>query len=356
MPNLTKHVVRTDLWLDAAFEARLGAEADIRLDVIPSHGDDARGWALLQDAHAFNLSPAKDELPQRLFVTSALLARCPNLLCVSAAGAGYDTVNVADCTAAGVAVVNQAGANADSVAEMALGLLLDVARRISECNRRLRCDTGFSRESVMGREIKGKILGIVGIGETGSRVARLARAFGMQVLAFDPLLSAATIAARGAEAVAFNDLLARADVVSLHCPRNQDTLKLMNAQAYAAMRRGAILISTARGGIHDEAALAAAIQSGHLAGAGLDVWEAEPPPLDHPLLQLPNVIATFHTAGVTTEARRNVAAWAAEQIVGVLKGERPPRLINPEVWPAYAARFERIFGLAPAAGTTKASV
>jgi D-3-phosphoglycerate dehydrogenase / 2-oxoglutarate reductase len=103
-------------------------------------------------------------------------------------------------------------------------------------------------------------------------------------------------------------------------------------------------------------ALAAAIESGHLSGAGLDVWEAEPPPLDHPLLQLPNVIATFHTAGVTTEARRNVAAWAAEQIVGVLKGERPPRLINPEVWPAYAARFERIFGLARAAGTTKASV
>ena len=347
MTKQIKNVVRTDLWLDAAFEARLAKEADIRLNMVPSHGDDARGWDLLHDAHAFNLSPAKDELPQRLFVTSALLARCPNLLCVSAAGAGYDTINVADCTAAGVAVVNQAGANADSVAEMALGLLLDVSRRISECNRRLRSDTGFSRESVMGREIKGKTIGIVGIGETGSRVARLAHAFGMQVLAFDPFLSAETIAARGAEAVAFNDLLARADVVSLHCPRNQDTMKLMNANTYAQMRRGAILISTARGGIHDEAALAAAIQSGHLAGAGLDVWEAEPPPLDHPLLQLPNVIATFHTAGVTSEARRNVAAWAAEQIVGMLKGQQPPRLINPEVWPAYAARFEKIIGHKP---------
>ncbi len=351
-----KNVVRTDLWLDGAFEARFATETDIAVATIASHGADGQGWDLLRRAHAFNISSAKDELPQRLFANRALLERCPNLLIVSAAGAGYDTVNVADCTAAGVAVVNQAGANADSVAEMALGLLLDVARRISECNRRLRSETGFSRESVMGREIKGKTIGIIGLGETGSRVARLARAFGMQVLAFDPLLSAETIAARGAEAVAFNDLLARADVVSLHCPRNQDTMKLMNANTYAQMRRGAILISTARGGIHDEAALAAAIQSSHLAGAGLDVWEAEPPPLDHALLQLPNVIATFHTAGVTSEARRNVAAWAAEQIVGVLKGECPPRLINPEVWPAYAARFERIFGFAPAASTTKPSV
>lgn len=350
-----KHVVRTDLWLDAAFEARFGTEPDIEVATISSHGADETGWEQLRQAHAFNISSAKDELPPRLFAERALLERCPNLLVVSAAGAGYDTVNVADCTTAGVAVVNQGGANADSVAEMALGLLLDVTRRISECNRRLRSETGFSRESVMGREIKGKTLGIVGLGQTGLRVAALARAFGMQVLAFDPYLSGEVIAARGAQAVSFDDLLVQADVVSLHCPRNQETMKLMNAQTYAQMRQGAILISTARGGIHDEAALAAALQSGHLAGAGLDVWEAEPPPLDHPLLQLPNVIATFHTAGVTSEARRNVAAWAAEQIVGTLRGQRPPRLINPEVWPAYAARFERIMGFAPAAGANAPS-
>ena len=114
------------------------------------------------------------------------------------------------------------------------------------------------------------------------------------------------------------------------------------------MKKGAILVSTARGGIHDEAALAEAILSGHLGGAGLDVWHPEPPPLDHPLLQLPNVVATFHTAGVTHEARRNVASMAAEQIAGVLGGGRPPRLINPEVWPAYAQRFEKTFGHAPA--------
>lgn len=353
--RLTKHVVRTDLWLDPAFEARLAQESDIRLQRIACGSDAgtnaAAGWAHLAAAHAYNVTAARDELPPQFFVNAALLARCPQLLCVSSAGAGYDTVQVADCTAAGVAVVNQAGANAVSVAEMALGLLLDVSRRISECNRRLRSERGFAREEVMGREINGKTIGIVGIGHTGSRVAKLATAFGMKVLAFDPLLSAEEITRRGAQPVAFDQLLTRAHVVSVHCPRDARTTGLFNPAAFAQMQRGAIFITTARGGIHDEAALAAALQSGHLGGAGLDVWQPEPPPLDHPLLALPNVVATYHTAGVTHEARRNVAAWAAEQIIGMLNGTRPQRLINPEVWPAYCARFERVMGFAPAPDT-----
>jgi D-3-phosphoglycerate dehydrogenase len=119
-------------------------------------------------------------------------------------------------------------------------------------------------------------------------------------------------------------------------------MKLIDAGAFARMKKGAIFISTARGGIHDEAALVQALRSGHLAGAGLDVWDQEPPPLDHPLLAMDNVFATFHTAGVTHEARRNVARIAAEQIAGVVAGERPPRLVNPEVWPAYEQRRARI--------------
>lgn len=120
---------------------------------------------------------------------------------------------------------------------------------------------------------------------------------------------------------------------------------MINEHALRKMKRGATFITTARGGIHDEAALLDALRSGHLAGAGLDVWDREPPPLDHPLLKLDNVIASFHTAGVTHEARRNMAAIAAEQIVGTLKGGRPPRLINPEVWPVYAERFEALLGV-----------
>ena len=181
-------------------------------------------------------------------------------------------------------------------------------------------------------------MGLVGIGHVGSRVAALARALGMDVLATDPLLGAAEIASRGARPVALQDLLAQSDFVSLHCPRNAQTLRMIGAGAFARMKRGAIFINTARGGLHDEQALAQALRSGHLAGAGLDVWDVEPPPLDHPLLQMDNVFASYHTAAVTHEARANIAALAAEQIVTVLGGERPPRLVNPEVWTAFEAR------------------
>jgi D-3-phosphoglycerate dehydrogenase / 2-oxoglutarate reductase len=159
------------------------------------------------------------------------------------------------------------------------------------------------------------------------------------VLATDPLVEPAEIARRGARPVAFNELLALSDVVSLHCPRDASTLKMMNADAFARMKPGAIFITTARGGIHDEQALEAALAWGRLAGAGLDVWDKEPPPLDHPLLARDNVYATFHTAGVTHEARRNMARIAAAQVVQVLAGERPGRLVNPQVWPVFSERL-----------------
>lgn len=339
-----KHVVRFDLPVNPAFDQRLAQESDIELTVCARSGPETAGWAALEGAQVYHVSAAKDELPRKWFVNAELLARCPALLCVSSSGAGYDTVDVAACTRAGIAVVNQAGGNANSVAELALGLMLALSRRIIECDRRLRQEQGFSREDMMGREIGGKILGLVGIGHVGTRVAALAHAFGMTVLATDPYLTDEEIARRGAESAALNDLLARSDIVSLHCPRAKDTLGMIDARALARMKPGALFITTARGGIHDEAALFEALQSGHIGGAGLDVWEQEPPPLTHPLLKLDNVIASFHTAGVTHEARRNMAAIAAEQIVGVLKGGRAPRLINPEVWPAYAARFEALLG------------
>ena len=337
-----KRVVRSDVWIDPVFDQRLEREPGVSVGVFPIRGNSAAAWDLLSAAHVYHVSPAKDELPQEWFARAELLARCPQLLCVSSSGAGYDTVDVAACTAAGVIVVNQAGGNAPSVAEHALGLMLGVSRRMLESDRRMRRERGFSREDVMGHEIHGRTIGLVGIGHTGSRVARLAQAFGMQVLATDQLLSAEEIARRGAKSVSLHELLAQSDIVSLHCPRDASTLKMMNADAFARMKKGAIFISTARGGIHDEAALLQALRSGHLAGAGLDVSDQEPPPLDHPLLALDNVFATFHTAGVTHEARRNVATIAAEQIAGVLAGQCPPRLINPEAWPAYEKRRAQI--------------
>jgi D-3-phosphoglycerate dehydrogenase len=344
MSTKRKTVVRFNQWYNPVMAERFEREPDIELKTVDRDGPEENVWPELSRAHAFQVSSAKDELPRRWFVTAELLDRCPKLLCVSSNGAGYDTVDVPACTKAGVLVVNQAGGNAQSVAEHAIGLMLDVTRRISENDRLLRAERGFSREDIMGHEMSGKVVGVVGIGHIGTRVVRLARAFDMTVLAIDPYLTEEEIARRGATAVTMDELLARSDFVSLHCPRDKDTMNMMDAKAFAKMKKGAMFITTARGGIHSEAALLEALQSGHLSGAGLDVWDKEPPPLDHPLLNLKNVVATYHTAGVTHEARRNMALFAAEQIVGILKGGRPPRLINPEAWPAYAKRFEAIMG------------
>lgn len=339
-----KRVVRLNFWFHPAMAERYAREPDFELLTCEHTGADEATWAALAGAHAYQISSAKDELPRRWFATSALLERCPNLLCVSTTGAGYDTVDLAACTEAGVLAVNQAGANAQSVAEHTIGAMLDVSRRLTESDRLLRRERGFSREDVMGREVTGKVLGLVGIGQIGRRVARMAAAFDMEVLAFDPYLDAEEIARRGARSVALDELLQRSDVISLHCPRDASTLNMIDAGAFARMRKGAIFITTARGGIHDEAALADALASRHLAGAGIDVWDREPPPLDHPLLAMDNVVATYHTAGVTPEARANMGRFAADQIIDLLRGGTPPRLLNPEAWPRYATRRESIMG------------
>lgn len=335
-----RNVVRFDYWLDAAFDRIVSGTPGVTLQTCAMEGDDAAAWRALGAAQVYQITAAKDEIPRRWFANDELLARCPQLLAVSTSGSGYDTVDVSACTRAGVAVLNQAGGNGDSVAEMAIGLTLSVLRRINESDRAMRSRRGMSREDLMGHELRGRTIGLVGVGEAGRRMAALAAAFGLEVLGCDPALDAAQMAARGAQKVTFDELLARADIVSMHCPRDTTTMGLMGADAFAAMRPGAVFVSTARGGIHDETALHAALVSGRLSGAGLDVWEQEPPPLDHPLLSLPNVVATFHTAGVTHEARRNNAELAATQIVALLNtGQRPARLVNPEVWPLARQRI-----------------
>jgi D-3-phosphoglycerate dehydrogenase len=200
----------------------------------------------------------------------------------------------------------------------------------------------------MGTEAQGKTIGIVGIGNVGRRLAELCKGlFGMKVLAYDPYLSASEIAARGAEKVELDDLLRGSDYVSINCPLTKDNRGMIGARQYALMQSHAYFITTARGFIHDETALLEALRNKQIAGAGLDVWSREPPPADHPLLQFDNVLASPHTAGVTREARINMGKIAAEQMLDALDGRRPPRIINPEVWPAYAKRFERVFGFTP---------
>ena len=159
MTNTKHKVARTDLWLHANFEERLAREADIELSICRVLAPAAETQAVLEQSHVFHVSPTKDDLPRHMFVDAEFLRRCPQLLVVSSSGAGYDTIDAPACTAAGVALVNQAGGNAVSVAELAIGLMLDVSRRISESDRRLRRERGFTREAVMGYEVAGKTIG-----------------------------------------------------------------------------------------------------------------------------------------------------------------------------------------------------
>ena len=332
-------VARFDIVIDPAFDKRLRSEPDIELVLSPIPKSDEDVAHALEGSDVYHVSSARNEMAQYAFVTPELLARNPHLLAVSTYGAGYDSVDVAACTKAGIVVMNQAGGNRDSVAEHTIALILGVVHRLPESDRLLREHRGFSREDLMGHEVKGMTLGLIGIGHVGTTVAAMARVFGMEVIAADPLLDPKEIERRGARPVSFDDLVSTADIVSLHCPRDASTVNMMGEAEFARMKRGAYFITTARGGIHDEMALAKALQSGHLAGAGVDVWQPEPPPLDHPLLKLPNVFATYHTAGVTHEARRNIATMGSEQVVQLLRGKKPPRLVNPEAWPSFETRF-----------------
>jgi D-3-phosphoglycerate dehydrogenase len=331
------------------FAEMLERRADLTLHRLEQAGDEQVAAPILAAAHAYQSSSTRDELVRNLHAGADLLQRAPNLLIVSTNGAGYDTVDVNACTAAGVLVVNQSGGNKEAVAEHVLGMMLCLTKRVMETDRAMRRGTLTDRNAFVGRDAFGKTIGIVGLGNVGSRVAELCRGLlAMPVFAYDPYLSAAEIAARGATKVELDDLLGRADFVSINCPLTDETRGMIGAREYALMQPHAYFITTARGFIHDEPALAQALRDKKIAGAGLDVWGKEPPPADHPLLAFDNVMLSPHTAGVTREARVSMGRFAAEQMLDALEGKPVPRIVNPDVWPSYAERFARTFGFAPA--------
>src|SRR3954471_5160275 len=326
----------------------LRKRTDVRLDRLENDSPENIAAPILAAAHVYQVGAARDELARHFHVDADLLRRAPNLLIVSSNGAGFDPVDVEACTAAGVVVVNQSGGNAHSVAEHALAMLLTLSKRIIEADRALRREANISRNALMGNEVQGKTIGIVGLGNVGRRIAALCNSlFAMKVLAYDPYLTAEEMAARGGEKVELDELLRRSDYVSISCPLNSGSRGMIGAREFALMQPHAFFITTARGFIHDERALYDALKEKRIAGAGLDVWDKEPPPPEHPLLQFDNVLASPHTAGVTREARVNMGRIAAEQLLDALDGKRPPRIINPEVWPAYSKRFAATFGVPP---------
>jgi D-3-phosphoglycerate dehydrogenase / 2-oxoglutarate reductase len=321
---------------------------EIRLDKLENETPEAVAEPIMAAAHAYQIGSARDELPLRFHARRDLLARMPNLLVVSTTGAGFDTVNVKDCTEAGVLVVNQSGGNAEAVAAHVLAMMLALSKHLIQSDHALRSGSMHDRRAFTGNDVHGRTIGIVGLGNVGRRVAELCRGlFAMQVIACDPYLDDATVAARGAVKVTLEELLRRADFVSINCPLDDGTRGMIGAKEFALMQPHAYFITTARGSIHDERALAEALRTKRIAGAGVDVWDKEPPPSEHPLLRFDNVIASPHTAGVTHEARANMGRIAAEQLIMTLDGKRPPRIVNPQVWPAYAERFARTFGIRP---------
>jgi D-3-phosphoglycerate dehydrogenase len=271
--------------------------------------------------------------------SASLLAACPRLRVVGRHGAGLDIVDIPAATRFGVAVVHAPGANAQSVAEHALMLMLICAKRAVQVDRWTRDGDWRARHDALNEELAGKTLGIVGLGNVGRRVARFASALGMRVLGYDKYLSDDEVRGRGAEpAASLEALLPRVDLLTCHTPLTEETRAMINPRTLGLLKRGAILINTSRGPVHDERAVFEALATGQLGAAGLDVFEDEPSPVDNPIFGLPNVVVSPHAAGVTVQATRATALQVAGEMLRVLRGERPEVLVNPDVWPRLGQR------------------
>ena len=254
--------------------------------------------------------------------------RLPRLKVVARAGIGYDNVAVAECAAAGVAACNAPDAPTVSTAEHALALLLAVSKRIKPAERRLGSGLGDYRASHRALELEGRTLGLLGCGRIGSRMGRYAVALGMRVLVHDPHLDPARVAEWGAP-VPLDDLWRGSDVLSLHAPATAATRHIVDARAVAAMRPGVIIVNCARGSLIDHDALLAGLESGHIAGAGLDVTEPEPLPVGHSLLGRDDVIVTPHVASSTTAGMVRLLDQALGQAAEWLRGGTPEHLLDP---------------------------
>ena len=270
----------------------------------------------------------------RIRYNSEFMDRAPELQVICRTGIGYDNVTLDDATGHVICVCNTPDGPTRSTAEHAIALLLAVAKELKRNDRELRRQRVADFFGVNhGVELEGRRLGLVGLGRIGAQVARMARALGMEVAAYDPYIDDARLAELGVErAHEVDAVLTRSEVVSLHAPLTPETRHLINRDTLARMKPGAILINAARGGLVDEGALLEALESGHLHGAGLDVFDPEPPGADNPLLHRDDVVATPHIAAATGEGKERMWEQAIGQCLQVLRGERPANLINVDVW------------------------
>ena len=254
------------------------------------------------------------------------LARAKKLKIIGKQGVGYDSIDIEAAKKHGIPVCRTPGVNSEAVAEMAMTLALSIARRTAEMDRMIRAGAKVDRSKLLGVEMWQKSVGVIGMGNIGTRSARKWRgAFDAKIVGYDPYVPKdhwPDIPHRRASQL--NSLLSECDLVTLHVPLTEETKHLIGKAELASMKKDAILVNTSRGGVVDEAALYDALKSGRLSGAGLDVWETEPPPKDHPLLELPNVVATPHAAGGTLDTQVRSSMQVAQQVVDALRGKPPP--------------------------------
>ncbi len=315
---ITSHTFRQ---LAGEHEQRLrAAGCEITGSPFPRPAAEHELLPLVRDVDAVIAST--DSFTRRVFEAAA------SLRIVARFGVGYDAIDLAAATEHGVWITTTPGTNEQSVADLTLGLILALVRRIVPAVEQTRAGRW---ERPVGLELSGLTLGLIGFGRIGRQVAARARAFGMQVIVYDVVRDERAAAEMGVRYVALDDLLSQADVVSLHAPATPQTRHLIDARALARMKPEAYLVNTARGELVNEADLAAALRAGRLAGAALDVFAHEPPGPDHPLLALPNVLPTPHMAGITLQSGRRMAAMCVDDVLAVLRGERPPHALNEPV-------------------------
>jgi D-3-phosphoglycerate dehydrogenase len=278
----------------------------------------------IPDAHAMIIRSST-------IADAELIAAATNLRVIARAGVGVDNVELDAATAQNVIVMNTPGGNTISTAEHTFGLMLALARHIPQSDASLRGGS-WDRKSFNGVELRGKTLGIIGLGRIGREVGRRAAAFEMQVIGYDPYVDIATAQEAGITKLdTVDEVLAQADFLTLHTVITDDTKGMINTANIAKMKKGVRIINAARGALIDDQALAQAINDGYVAGAALDVYEFEPPPQDHPLVGMKNVIATPHLAASTSDAQINVAIEAAELVRDALLQGRYANVVNQDV-------------------------
>jgi D-3-phosphoglycerate dehydrogenase len=318
---MSYHVLIPDNVNQAAIDL-LEQDADIRVTA-PGKMKREETLAAIPSAHALIIRSSTT-------ADAELLSHAPDLRIIARAGVGVDNVDLGYATQNGIVVMNTPGGNTIATAEHTFALMLSLARHIPRAHLYMR-EGRWERKMFMGSELNGKTLGIIGFGRIGREVAKRALAFNMTVIEYDPFVEADTAKKEGVESVTLDELYARADFITLHTVANDQTREMINAESLAKMKNGVRIVNAARGALINEDDLHAAIHEGRVAGAAIDVYSAEPPPPEHPLVGADNIVHTPHLAASTAEAQVAVAVEAAQKVIAGLKRGEYRDVVNPGV-------------------------